>query len=96
MVFLRIFNILEIEKQLLTFYPFDIPEITGHTCALGEENYNLMLPKARSQVVLNFLTDHGISKTRLYAQGYGESRPIATNETLEGRSKNRRIEMGIR
>lgn len=67
--------------------------IVGHTDSEGSESYNQNLSETRAQAVADYLnTRQGISKTRLLVRGLGESRPIAPNDSEEGRSKNRRVE----
>jgi OOP family OmpA-OmpF porin len=67
--------------------------IVGHTDSGGSESYNQNLSETRAQAVADYLnTRHGISKTSLLVGGLGESRPIAPNDSEEGRSKNRRVE----
>ena len=67
-------------------------EIVGHTDALGDDIYNLDLSRRRAQAVMNFLQDNKVSKNRLRSKGEGEVKPIAGNETEEGRAQNRRVE----
>ena len=78
----------------------DQPEITlevwGHTDAKGAEVYNLRLSQKRAAAVEAFLTQSGIDAGRLKSAGFGESRPLADNETDEGRERNRRVELNIR
>lgn len=69
--------------------------IIGHTDALGNDAYNQALSQRRAQAVVNFLTENKVSKSRLFARGDGESRPIATNDTDEGRAENRRVEFAV-
>jgi len=57
--------------------------------------YNQKLSQRRAQSVVNYLIKHGIAKSRLVAKGYGEEQPIATNDTNEGRQKNRRTEFKV-
>jgi len=71
-------------------------DIYGHTDAQGAEAYNQKLSEGRAQSVMDYLVSKGIPKTRLTARGYGESKPIATNDTAEGRAQNRRVELRIR
>jgi outer membrane protein OmpA-like peptidoglycan-associated protein len=68
-------------------------EIQGHTDNEGEEAYNLTLSDKRANTVLQYLQLFGIKAERLLARGYGESQPVATNDTEEGRTKNRRVEL---
>lgn len=70
--------------------------IEGHTDSKGTDAYNLKLSKARAESVRTHLVQQGIAPERLKAEGYGESRPIATNDTDEGREANRRVEFVIR
>ncbi len=69
--------------------------IEGHTDSSGSEEYNLALSTERSQGVLSFLGGEGIDESRITAVGYGLTRPIASNDTREGRRKNRRVEIII-
>lgn len=70
-------------------------EIMSHTDNVGSDDYNLDLSNRRAQSVVSFLISSGISKDRLVAKGYGETQPIATNTTDEGRQANRRTEFRI-
>ena len=67
-------------------------EIAGHTDSQSSATYNQELFQRRAQAVATYLTDQGLDETRLRANGYGESQPIASNDTEDGRSKNRRVE----
>ena len=66
-------------------------DIEGHTDAVGSVQYNQKLSERRAASVVKALTDLGVEKSRLKAVGYGESKPIASNETVEGRAENRRV-----
>ena len=70
-------------------------EISGHTDNTGADDSNLKLSQDRAQSVVDYLTKNGIKKDRLEAKGYGESVPIATNETNEGKALNRRVEFKV-
>lgn len=70
-------------------------EISGHTDSKGSDDYNLNLSQGRSQAVVDYLISQGISASRLIAQGYGETKPIDTNDTDEGRANNRRVEFTV-
>ncbi len=70
-------------------------EIGGHTDSRGSDAYNQKLSENRAKAVYDYFVSHGVSASRLSYKGYGESRPIATNETDEGRQRNRRVELQI-
>lgn len=70
-------------------------EISGHTDSKGSDEYNANLSQGRSQSVVDYLVSQGIDRARLSAHGYGESKPIDTNETEEGRANNRRVEFTV-
>jgi outer membrane protein OmpA-like peptidoglycan-associated protein len=70
-------------------------EVGGHCDWIGSDAYNQRLSEARSRAVVKYLTDKGIAADRLMAKGYGESVPIADNNTTEGRAKNRRVEFTV-
>ncbi len=70
-------------------------EIEGHTDSQGNSDFNLKLSQHRAEAVKKYLTEHGIKPERLFAKGFGSSRPIADNKTEEGRKKNRRVEFKI-
>jgi OmpA-OmpF porin, OOP family len=70
-------------------------ELAGHADATGPENYNLILSEQRAKAVGKYLTGKGIATERIAVVFYGESKPIDTNATPEGRKKNRRVEFKI-
>ncbi len=70
-------------------------QIEGHTDSDGSKKYNKKLSQKRANSVKDFLAKAGIDKSKLEAVGYGESRPIADNDTDEGKEKNRRVEFNI-
>jgi outer membrane protein OmpA-like peptidoglycan-associated protein/tetratricopeptide (TPR) repeat protein len=69
--------------------------IEGHTDNVGSDEFNLILSENRAKAVYNYLVNNGIDANRLQYKGFGESNPIATNETEEGRAMNRRTEFVI-
>ena len=71
-------------------------EIGGHTDSQGTDANNLELSNNRAKVVVDYLTNQGISHERLTYKGFGESKPVASNQTEEGRQLNRRVEFIIR
>lgn len=70
-------------------------QIEGHTDSKGSDEYNLNLSQGRSQSVVDYIVSQGINGARLRAQGYGESKPIDTNDTDAGRANNRRVEFTV-
>jgi len=67
--------------------------IEGHTDWIGSDAYNAGLSERRANAVQAYLIEHGVDSSRLSTVGYGESRPIASNDTREGRALNRRVEL---
>ena len=76
-------------------YPKSNILVEGHTDSTGGDDYNMYLSKQRAQAVSNYLIDQGIDAGRFTTKWYGESQPRFDNSTPEGRSKNRRVELGI-
>lgn len=71
-------------------------EVEGHASAEGSDSHNKKLSDRRAKAVMKYLTGKaGIDKAMLTAKGYGEERPIASNDTEDGREKNRRVEFTI-
>lgn len=70
--------------------------VEGHTDSRGTEPYNLKLSQRRAQSVKQYLSGHGVDSKRLTVEAYGESRPVATNDTEEGRAQNRRVELNVK
>jgi OOP family OmpA-OmpF porin len=70
-------------------------EIAGHTDSKGSDEYNANLSQGRSQSVVDYLIGQGIDSYRLQAHGYGESKPIDTNDTDAGQANNRRVEFTV-
>jgi outer membrane protein OmpA-like peptidoglycan-associated protein len=70
-------------------------EISGHTDNIGGENFNLVLSKKRAEALKNYLIFKGVDTNRLITFYFGETQPLIDNTTLEGRKKNRRVEMKI-
>ncbi len=79
----------------LNKYPNMTIELGGHTDSQGEDEFNLNLSNERANAVANYLRSKGISEDRYLAVGYGETRPIDSNNTAEGRQNNRRTEFTI-
>lgn len=70
-------------------------EIAGHTDSVGKDDYNLKLSQGRANAIGRYVIKKGIEAKRLIMKGYGKGVPIDSNETLEGRQKNRRVEFKI-
>ncbi|MCS6975220.1 MAG: OmpA family protein [Cyclobacteriaceae bacterium] len=70
-------------------------EISGHTDNTGQPAYNQKLSENRALSVYNYLVSNNIDKSRILSRGYGQTQPIASNETPEGRQQNRRIEFRV-
>lgn len=68
-------------------------EVSGHTDSRGDDAYNKKLSERRAIAVMKYLVDHGVPSDNLIARGYGEERPIASNDTPEGMTQNRRVEL---
>lgn len=81
--------------ESLQKYPNSDVLIVGHTDARGTDSYNYDLSRRRAASSADLLATYGISRARLHTEGRGESEPIATNETDDGRQLNRRVEIAI-
>ncbi|HIO72994.1 MAG TPA: OmpA family protein, partial [Flavobacteriales bacterium] len=81
-------------KQLETAPGFKI-RIAGHTDDRGKEKYNLELSLKRANFIAEYVESKGISSDNLVVEGYGSDRPLASNSTEDGRSKNRRVEVTL-
>ena len=81
--------------KIMRANPKLVIEIVGHTDALGDDAYNLELSRRRALSVVQFLQENKINKNRLRSHGEGESKPVASNETEEGRAQNRRVEFVV-
>jgi len=81
--------------SIINEYPDYNLRLRGHTDAVGSEASNLLLSQARVDAVKAYLVGKGVSEDRLYATGYGEEIPVATNKTAVGRAQNRRVEMEL-
>jgi outer membrane protein OmpA-like peptidoglycan-associated protein len=84
---------LEQVKALLDARPDLKLRVEGHTDNVGGRAANQKLSEARAAAVVAWLSDHGIDKSRLSAQGFADTKPVEDNSTEEGRAKNRRVEL---
>jgi outer membrane protein OmpA-like peptidoglycan-associated protein len=80
---------------VLNRYPESRIQIIGHTDNRGDEDMNNRLSRNRADAVATVLRENGVSGTRISTGGEGESRPVVTNETPEGRAQNRRVEIHV-
>ena len=87
---------LDLAIEILRAYPDVKVEIHGHTDWVGSEAYNMKLGLRRAEAVKKYLIEQdGITGENLITKSFGESQPVATNETKEGRAQNRRIEFHL-
>ena len=84
----------EVVKALKENKGFEV-SVEGYASSEGGEAHNQTLSEQRSEAVLDYLSSHGISRTRLSSRGFGEHRPLTTNKTEEGREANRRVEFVV-
>jgi outer membrane protein OmpA-like peptidoglycan-associated protein len=82
--------------SILEKYPEAKFSIDGHTDSVGSDAYNQTLSNERANSVLRYLVNGGINGDRLSAEGFGESKPIASNDTAAGRQQNRRTEINLK
>ncbi|HNG34483.1 MAG TPA: OmpA family protein [Blastocatellia bacterium] len=82
---------------ILLAYPGSLLlEIEGHTDSVGSDQLNNKLSQDRAEAVSSYLTQSGVKQEKIKAvQGFGKSKPIATNDTAAGRQQNRRVEVVI-
>ena len=94
---LRPESVAELERlvQIMNENPTLVVEIAGHTDSDGSDSYNLNLSQARAQSVVDYMLDAAIPENRLVAKGYGETTPIAPNDTKENKQLNRRTEFKV-
>lgn len=81
--------------SILTQYTDTRVNIAGHTDSVGSADYNQRLSERRAESVGAYLAQSGVARGRLEMIGYGEHRPVATNDTDEGRAQNRRVEITL-
>ena len=89
------YPILDQVVEIMNRYPAIRLEIAAHTDNMGSFEYNMNLSQRRAQSMVDYLVSHGIENFRLTGKGYGESRPIASNNNEDGRMINRRVEFII-
>ena len=82
-------------SSVLAQYPKTYIDVYGHTDSDGSDAYNQGLSERRAESVAGYLTSHGVQSARIATRGFGETQPIASNETVEGKASNRRVEIKI-
>jgi len=91
----QFYNALNGVTMVLKEYNKTVIEVAGHTDSSGSDQYNMQLSERRAQSVASYLSSQGVQSSRLMTVGAGETRPVASNDTEQGRSANRRVEMTI-
>ena len=91
----QFFNALDGVSMVLKEYDKTVVEVAGHTDSSGSDQYNQALSERRAQAVAGYLSSHGVKTQRLITIGAGEAHPMASNDTEQGRSANRRVELTI-
>src|ERR1043166_9588902 len=76
-------------------YDKTLVSVEGHTDNVGKNEYNQTLSEQRAASVATYLSQHGVAANRIAAEGFGETRPIASNDTDAGRAQNRRVEIHL-
>lgn len=89
------YAVLEDVAKVLNRYDKTKLSIEGHTDSVGDADYNQQLSMQRANSVANYLQGTNVAANRLQTLGMGESRPIATNDTAQGRQENRRVELRV-
>jgi outer membrane protein OmpA-like peptidoglycan-associated protein len=86
-----------LDKVAATLKEYDktVIEVAGHTDSVGSDAYNQTLSEKRANSVADYLSSHGMVRTRMVTIGAGEGHPVASNDTDEGRAENRRVEITI-
>jgi outer membrane protein OmpA-like peptidoglycan-associated protein len=88
-------EILDSVALVLNEYKSTMIEVAGHTDSTGSDSYNQLLSQQRAQSVSDILNRNGVAGVRIDTVGYGETRPIASNNTPSGRQQNRRVELTL-
>lgn len=91
----KFFEVLDSVATVLKEYKSTLISVAGYTDSTGSAEYNQILSERRASTVALYLNSRGVVKERLAAVGHGEEKPVADNNTTEGRAKNRRVEITI-
>lgn len=89
------YDVLDSVALVLNEYEKTVIEIAGHTDSTGAASYNQALSQRRAEAVSRYLVSRGVQPVRIATYGYGESQPIASDDTPEGRQQNRRVELTL-
>ncbi|MCE5273681.1 MAG: OmpA family protein [Syntrophaceae bacterium] len=89
------YEVLNSVVLVLKEYNKTLIDVYGHTDSVGSDEYNQALSERRAASVGQYLVSNGIDQRRLSTQGFGKTRPIASNDTPEGRQQNRRVEIQL-
>jgi outer membrane protein OmpA-like peptidoglycan-associated protein len=89
------YDVLNSVILVLNEYNKTLIDVYGHTDNVGKDAYNQGLSERRANSVAQYLTSHQVNPNRVAAIGYGKTKPIASNDTAEGRQKNRRVELEL-
>lgn len=81
--------------SILIKYPDTVIQVEGHTDSTGSESYNMDLSSRRAEAVKNLLVQKGVEPSRILTIAYGESKPVASNDSDYGRANNRRVEIKV-
>ncbi len=81
--------------QSLIEYPNSLIDVYGHTDSTGSNSSNQVLSESRARTVMNYLISRGVPASRIRSQGFGETMPVASNDSIDGRARNRRVEIKI-
>jgi outer membrane protein OmpA-like peptidoglycan-associated protein len=88
----QFYPVLDKVAETLKEYDKSVVEVAGHTDSVGSDTYNQTLSERRANSVADYLSGHGMTRTRMVTIGAGEAHPVASNDTEEGRAQNRRVE----
>jgi outer membrane protein OmpA-like peptidoglycan-associated protein len=89
------YPVLNSVAKVLKEFEKTMVHVTGHTDSTGGHEYNLQLSQKRASSVSSYLAAQGVQSVRLQTQGFGPDRPVASNDTPDGRSQNRRVEITL-
>lgn len=91
----RFYDVLNSVAIVLKEYDKTLIDVTGHTDSTGSDQHNMELSQRRANSVSSYLIGQGLNSQRFYITGAGESQPIASNDTAQGREQNRRVEIRL-